>query len=350
MNALFPRRRMITAAVAAGLVTCATLAGVFFNASYAGRSLADSGPSDWGVICFGHVDVDGGVVALNPAQPGRVVKVEVRENQAVQAGDVLLRLDDGPATLRLEEADAACRVVQAQLAQMRRFPEQQRSKVEQQKAAVEAARFRLSAARHQLERKKELQKIGQLNAQEAAAAADLVRELEAVERAEQDRLAELDLVDPLQAVQRVEAESAVAQARAALARRAVEDCSLRAAEDGKVLRIQVNVGDLVGALPGPPAVLFSPDRPRIIRAEVTQEFAGQLQVGQGCVIADDYSAADRTWRGKVVFISDWFTQRRSILSEPAQRNDVRTLECIVQLDPGQPAVRIGQRMRLTIGP
>ena len=177
MNDLLPRRK-IAAAVVASLAVCATLAGLFFNATYAGRSMAETkGSADWGVLCFGHVDVDGGIVSLTPPQPGRVVKNEARENQAVQAGDVLLRLDDGPAVLRLEEADAALKVVQAQLAQMRRFPEQHRSKVEQQKSALEVAKFRLSAARHQLERKKELQKIGQLYAQEAASAADLVREL-----------------------------------------------------------------------------------------------------------------------------------------------------------------------------
>jgi hypothetical protein len=30
--------------------------------------------------------------------------------------------------------------------------------------------------------------------------------------------------------------------------------------------------------------------------------------------------------------------------EPWQRNDVRTLECIIDLEPGQLPLRIGQRM------
>ena len=32
-----------------------------------------------------------------------------------------------------------------------------------------------------------------------------------------------------------------------------------------------------------------------------------------------------------------------------QFNDVRTLEAIITLDPGQPKLRIGQRMRVTLG-
>ena len=34
--------------------------------------------------------------------------------------------------------------------------------------------------------------------------------------------------------------------------------------------------------------------------------------------------------------------------EPLQFNDVRTLECIVTLDPDQPPLRIGQRVRVTL--
>jgi len=61
------------------------------------------------------------------------------------------------------------------------------------------------------------------------------------------------------------------------------------------------------------------------------------------------SNAGPGWRGKVLRVSDWCTHRRSMLQEPLQFNDVRTLECIVQLDPGQPTPRVGQRLRVTLG-
>ena len=38
----------------------------------------------------------------------------------------------------------------------------------------------------------------------------------------------------------------------------------------------------------------------------------------------------------------------SIVQEPEHFNDVRTLECLVALDPGQAHLRIGQRVRVTI--
>lgn len=343
---LLRERRMYVTGVALALAL-AGAAGLFFNASYASRSNEGTAGHEPGVICFGHVDVEGGVVALLPSQPGRVLQIEARENQAVPAGGVLLRLDDGPATLRAEEAEAALRVVQAQLEDARQLPDRHQAKLGQQRAAVQAAQFRLSSGRIQLERKRELHKLNQLNEQEVASAGELIRELEAIEQAEKDRLRELELSDSYTTVRRLEGEVAVAQARLAQARRAVEDCVLRAPQDGCVLRLQVGVGDLV-APTGSPALLFCPSKPRIIRAEVSQEFAANVRPGASCLVVDDYDASDITWRGQVVRVSDWYSQRRSLWPDPTQRQDVRTLECLVQLEPGHPPLRIGQRMRLTI--
>jgi hypothetical protein len=83
---------------------------------------------------------------------------------------------------------------------------------------------------------------------------------------------------------------------------------------------------------------------------VAQELAGRVAVGQAASARDDTTDDAATWGGKVLRVSDWYTRRRSILREPLERNDVRTLECLIALDPGQPPVRIGQRMRVTILP
>jgi hypothetical protein len=81
---------------------------------------------------------------------------------------------------------------------------------------------------------------------------------------------------------------------------------------------------------------------------VEQEFTGRVAVGQPALIQDDTSGAV-TWRGKVRRLSDWYSHRRSIWQEPLQLNDVRTLECIIDLDPRQPPLRIGQRLRVLLG-
>ena len=139
------------------------------------------------------------------------------------------------------------------------------------------------------------------------------------------------------------------EARRDQAQQALEECTLRAPADGEVLRVLVGPGDVLGAQPKQPAILFCPKKPMLIRAEVSQEFASRVHVGQHASIQDDTDAS-QTWKGKVVRVSSWYTHRRSIMQEPLQLNDVRTLECIVAFDdPDPPGIRIGQRMLIKIG-
>jgi multidrug resistance efflux pump len=130
----------------------------------------------------------------------------------------------------------------------------------------------------------------------------------------------------------------------------VKETQVVAPDKGTVLRVHVAVGDPLGSSPKMSAIEFCPDLPRIIRAEVPQEWASRLQVGQEAVIEDDITTSPQ-WQGKIIRVSKWFTHRRSILQEPFQFNDVRTLECLVavtQSPANAPPLRIGQRMRVMI--
>ncbi len=342
-------------------VGLALLAASIAGATWVLHSRAGEGPPKEGstapptagrgertVTCFGHVDVEGGVTALYPLQPGRVTEVLVREDESVKAGAVLFRMEDRLAQLRVQEAQADVDAAQALLEEARKLPEQHQAKRAQQQAAIQAAQNRLSAARHLLTRKQHLAKIGQANAEEAAAAGDAVKELEAAEAAARHKLRELELSDPAVGIARAEADLKAKQARLDQAKHALDECVLRAPVDGKALRIFVNPGDVLSPQPKQPAVQFCPNAPRIIRAEVEQEFASRVAVGLPAQVGDD-SSAGGTWRARVSRVSDWYTHRRSIVQEPLQFNDVRTLECILELEPGQPPLRMWQRVRVTMG-
>jgi multidrug resistance efflux pump len=325
--------------------------------SHAGDSAAKSTettaatttPAAGSVVCFGHVDVEPGVTALYPVRPGRVSEVLVHEDDSVRAGTVLFRLDDRPAQFLVRQAQEDLKAAELQLAEARKLPQQHTLKVAQQQQAIVATQHRLAASQHLLEHNRNLAKRELAPAEEVAAGAEKVKELEAALAAEKDKLRELELADPTMQVDRAEADVRAKRARLDEAQYGLEECSVKAPVDGKVLRLLIGVGDVLSTQPRQPAVQFCPAGPRIVRAEVEQEFAGRVAKGQEALIHDD-SSAGPTWRGKVIRLSDWYTHRRSMLQEPLQFNDVRTLECIVQLDPGQPTPRIGQRVRVTLGP
>jgi multidrug resistance efflux pump len=310
-----------------------------------GRS---SSPGPGSVVCFGYVDVEPGLTALYPLQPGRVEEVLIQENQAVKAGTVLLRLDKRLADGQLRQALADLEAARVRLEQARKLIRQQQIKEAEQQAVIDAIRSRLKASEWLLARKNELRGM-LVNDKEYAAAQAQHEEVKAMLRGEEQKLEELRLNDPAEAIRLAEADVQARQARLDLAQVSVDECDLKAPGDGTVLRLLAARGDVLSVPARQPAVLFCPTGPRIIRAEVEQEFAPRVMVGQSASIQDDNSTAT-TWRGKVIRVSDWYTHRRSIRLEPLQQNDVRTLECLIELAPGQAPLRIGQRLRVTLGP
>jgi multidrug resistance efflux pump len=333
---------VLVAAVALGSISAA----VWFRRSAAAP--AGAAPAAEGVVCFGTVDLEHGATALDPLQPGRVARVLVRENQPVAEGTELLRLEDGTARSRLAEANAAVELGRLQLRRARRLPDQHRGRVAHQEAMLEAMRRRLDAARRALAHKQKLALPALLAAQEVAASEEKVHELEALERVESQRLADLQAQDLEGDIQRAEFELAAADARCEQARLALEECRLRAPGPGTVLRLLVGPGDVAGGRPGQPAVLFAGDGPQVIRATVEQEFAHRIRTGQLARVQDETDPS-LSWRGRVERVADWYSQRRAMLHDPSQLSDVRTLECVIVLDPGQSRLRLGQSVRVLIG-
>ncbi len=316
-------------------------------AKHPGTKRASQGPDEEKLVCLGYVDLEHGVTSLAPLQLGRIAKVLVQETDPVKAGDVLLQLEDGPARHRVEEAEAALASARNLLAQSERGVQTHQERLQQQQAAVEAMKERLAAARSQLSRKQELLKINSVNQQDVTSAAHLVKEAESLEKVEEGKLAELRLVDPELEVRNARTQVAVMESRLQQARDAVEECKLKAPQSGTVLRVLAGPGDLVGGPNRSPVILFAGDGPRLVRVEVEQEFARRVRVGLPARVEDDTDPS-RFWLGKVMRISDWYTQRRAILQEGPSLHDVRTVECLIALDPNQTPPRLGLRVQVGI--
>jgi multidrug resistance efflux pump len=334
---------------ASGVVTAFVLKTRAGDAAARDSVAATALPASNGAVCVGFVEIEEGIRSLYPLQPGQVEEVLVKEDQLVKSGQVLFRLDDRPAQFLLKQAKLDLKAAQLQLDLVKKGPRLHEAQIAQQKQAIEASRRQAAAAHHGLKRLQNVLNAGHGNAEEVEATTEQVKALEAAETAARERLKELELADPATLIQQAELDVQAKQVRVDNAQYAVDQCSVRAPMAGKVLRLFVGVGDTLGPQPRQPAVQFCPDGPRIIRAEVEQEFADRVFMGQQARIQDD-SKAGHVWTGKVTRISDWYTHRRSILQEPLQFNDVRTLECIIQIDSDPQIPRIGQRMRVTLMP
>jgi multidrug resistance efflux pump len=276
------------------------------------------------------------------------VNWHVAEGTHVGPGAELLRLNDEAFRLKVEEAQAAVDAagVEVEAAKLDERLHPLRKKTVE--AAVAAADGRTKAAREVLEEKKKGQKFGTVTAAEILAAEAEIRQFEQLAEAERARLAELSAADPGLKVRAAEAKQRMAAVALRQAEKAVRDCVLVAPTAGTVLRVQVTPGEAVAPGTPLPPIVFRSDGPLVVRAELEQEFLGRVRPGQKATVRDEARADSPTWTGKVLSVGQVVARKRSILLEPGEMNDVRTVECVVGLDGDAAGLLVGQRMRVRI--
>jgi multidrug resistance efflux pump len=320
---------------------------------------ANSG--DRRVVCQGHVDTREGVVRIYSEQLGRVKKVLVADNDDVKEGAPLFEVDSQGSEDLLAEAKAALKEAEAGVLEAEVAVKAARQKEKQyeenktaQSKAVEARERELNAAKEQLDLIRKQAKNGLVKPEDLKRAEETVKGLEAGWEAEKAKLRALEALDPKLGTQLAEARKKQTEAtkeRAEIAVRkaelGVQKCTVRAPAKGKVLRVLTKVGEVLSSSPQYPALEFIADGPRIVRAEIEQEWANRLRPGMKARIRDETRAGEE-WEGNLIRVSDWYTHRRSQLFEPLQVNDVRTVECLIEFTEPNPPVRIGQRVRVTL--
>jgi multidrug resistance efflux pump len=350
-----PRRRWLSFVWLLGFAALAvSLGGAgWMMRTNAGPTLAPipGGASTAVLHAIGHVDVTDGVSFPYPAAPGRVVEVKVREGQAVKAGDMLFRVDDRAQRDDFARAENAVKVAKVGIDKAANARKKHEQMVLAQQKAIDAANLTVKTAQIVVDKKRDLLKSNNVLQADVTASENDVAKAQAAVAAEEAKLAALKLganditsEEKLAAADVTDKEKLLAKAQLAL-----DECVAKAPADGTVLRLDVRQGDLLGAQPKSPPLIFCPAGPRIVRAEVEQEWADRVQEGQIASIEDDTgNGSGPKWTGKVTRVGDWMAHRRSILPDPSQFHDIRTLECVIALDPNQPPLRIGQRVRVAL--
>jgi HlyD family secretion protein len=326
------------------------IAGV---AWYFTRSKTDGpppGPSltEIDVVCLGRVDGQKPVVNLDPVVPGKVVALPAVEGKHFEAGQELLKLDAEAFQLRKKEAEAAVAAADIEVQAAKLDQKLHPLRKSTQEAAVTAAADRAAAARRILEEKQKAKSFGTVTAAELIAAEAEVKQAEQLEGVEKSRLKELEAADPSLKVRAADVKKTIAEIALKQAEKAVRDCVVVAPSAGTVLRVQVSVGE--GVAPGVlPPIVFRPDGPLVVRAELEQEFLSRVRPGMKATVRDEVRPDSPTWTGKVVSVGQVVARRRTLLLEPGEMNDVRTVECVVALEGNTEGLLVGQRMRVRIG-
>ncbi len=224
---------------------------------------------------------------ISPQVDGYVVEVLVSDNQRVEAGQVLIRLDDSEARARLAQAEANLNALTAAVGNVDARAAQEEATIAARAAAVRQAQAQANLADAQVDRYGKLAEQGWVSQQRiqteragAQTAAATVAEAQAALVAEQRASGVLN-------ASRAQSVAAVEQARAAVeqAQIALDRTVIRAPVGGVVGARGVRVGQYVR--PGGQLMSIVPLGETYVVANFKETQVGRLQIGQTVEITAD---------------------------------------------------------------
>jgi multidrug resistance efflux pump len=200
--------------------------------------------------------------------------------------------------------------------------------------------------------KKEADKNIVGRAEEYKATLEAVKALEKARDAEMARLNGLKAVPPTDQVDAARAALVIAEYDLDLANEVLRQFVYRSPVDGTIHRSALYEGMVFGPQMRKEPIVIQPNGKLFIRAEVNQEYANRVALGQKATIVD-YSNTSVTWKGKITKVADHFTPKRNNNSSGVElfsSGDDPILEVTIEIeDAKNPVIRQGQRVRVYIG-
>ena len=282
--------------------------------------------------------VSGNQVMVSSQVAGNIAKINVDNMDPVQAGDVLLELDDTNAKLSFEQAKSNLANAVRQISQLNYT-------VKQLKSAVRANEITLAQAQGNLNRRVQLVKDGAIDKESFQHAKEAVELAKANLTTSQNQLEAnqaLLLDGPLS--EQPQIQSAVSNLKQAWLN--LERTKIRSPIKGYVARRNAQVGQAV-SVGGALMAVVTTDQ-MWLDANFKETQLTHMRIGQPVEIHFDLYGKDKTFNGKVVGIEMGTGSAFSLLpTQNATGNWIKVVQRVpvrIQLDPQQLAenpLRIG---------
>ena len=273
--------------------------------------------------------VSGNQVMVSAQVAGNIAKINVDNMDPVQAGDVLLELDDTNAKLSFEQA-------KSNLANAVRQVSQLNYTVKQLKSAVRANEITLAQAQGNLNRRVQLVKDGAIDKESFQHAKEAVELAKANLTTSQNQLEAnqaLLLDSPLS--EQPQIQSAVSNLKQAWLN--LERTKIRSPIKGYVARRNAQVGQAV-SVGGALMAVVTTDQ-MWLDANFKETQLTHMRIGQPVEIHFDLYGKDKTFNGKVVGIEMGTGSAFSLLpTQNATGNWIKVVQRVpvrIQLDPQQ---------------
>jgi multidrug efflux system membrane fusion protein len=187
--------------------------------------------------------IDADVVHVAAAVGGRIIEIAVTENAQVAKGDLLFQIDPVPHRLAVAQTQADLGIAEAALETQKRIVSTQTSNYAIAKDQTQRAETNYELAGRTVERLRPLAAKGYVPTQQLDQAQVAQHDAAtSLEQAKEQEAAALKAIDTLAGA---EANVRARQAALAIAQRGLEDTTVRAPHDGRVVGLTVLSGETV---------------------------------------------------------------------------------------------------------
>lgn len=268
-------------------------------------------------------------IQMRPEIDGAVANVAVRPNDWVEAGDLLIQLDDRRQRQQLVASKAQVRLAEAQRLRLENgASQQQRNRARALVAAKQARYEQARKASNRIERLLQQAAISQQEYDDHLAALETA---EAEVDAARAALAELEAPTRADELEVAAARVAASEAEYELARVALEKTRLVAPCRALVLDVNVEPGELVSSTMTTPAIVLSDAARLRVRAYVEEIEAPSLRVGIPAEVSADGLPGKR-FPGRIVSLMPRMQTKTLATGRADELYDTKVREVLIELD------------------
>lgn len=323
----------------------------------------------WAILYYGkwaHLEesenayVNGHIVQINAQIPGKVIRIAVEDTDTVQAGDLLLELDNNDAKLALEKAKSQLIQAVRQHSRLNSGVNAAIAATAAQQADVQRAQIALIKAQDDLKRRQALRGSDAIAPEELAHAQVAVENARATLNAAraavtsaraQEQVQRDTLGKPAPLEEQPEVMAAASQLKEAWL--ALQRTQIRAPISGQIARRSVQLGQQIGA--GAPLMAIVPMHDLWVDVNFKETQLSRLKIGQKVQLISDFYGEDITFNGTIKGLSAGTGSAFSLLpAQNATGNWIKVVQRVpvrVLIDKEQLAqypLRIGLSMHATV--
>lgn len=300
----------------------------------------DSAPQiDWVAAAPGRVEPKSGIIRVGAQLVGRIAEVNVKRNDKVEEGELLIRLDDEEARARLQaaETEAASRKRERDAQPLDKARDDLRTAEDN----VFDAERALTNARFGLEYELQAERQGTGSAARVADARDDLAKAKSKLQKERSSYAKAQSKPDIPAPNRLESALQAARSDVAVAEAMLEKTRIRAPVAGTVLQLSAKVGEMASPSPEQSLVMLGDMSVVRLKAEVDEIDVSKIKRG-GKVTVKSNAYPGKEFEGTVAELAPTLTSPQFSLRGARRPTDVEVLEVTIDL-AGNPPLLPGMR-------